>query len=77
MSTLTKQERDGLEEVFLSIHLENRRYQIAQYENKSIIFNNAKKVFTTLAKETYNTLKKPKKANFLSFFYKKKKSLSK
>jgi len=62
MGALTKKERDGLEEVFLSIHKHRKTY----YFFNKYPFKGKK-----------NTLKKFNIANLLLFFNKKKKALRK
>lgn len=77
MSTLTKQERDGLEEVFLSIHANNKKYEKMKELSSLIITTNISHVLSKLLKRAKVGLKKRKTSQFLSFFDKKKKSLSK
>ena len=75
MSALTKNERDGLEDVFMSIHT-NRYKKIKDLssfvKNSDISFSLSK-----LLKHAKIGLKKTKSSNFITFLYKKKKYLSK
>lgn len=77
MSALTKQERDGLEEVFLSIHTHDNRYKKMRELSSLIIASKISSVAAKLLKRAKFGLKKRKTSYFLSFFDKKKKSLSK
>ncbi len=77
MSALTKNERDGLDDVFLSIHSQQDRYlkiknisTLIMSRSKSINFNNLIKQAKIGLKETNIHL-------FLSALSKKKKILSK
>lgn len=73
MSTLTKQERDGLEDVFLSIHTGKRTGGLSSF----IIASYINSAFQKVVKHTKLGLKKRKKLQFLLYFGKKKKHLSK
>lgn len=77
MSTLTKQERDGLEDVFLSIHTNDNRYKTIKEISSLIIVSTISIAASKLLKRAKFGLKKKKTLYFLSFFNKKKKSLSK
>ncbi len=77
MSALTKQERDGLEDVFLSIHTNDDRYKKFKELSSLIIASNISSAASKLLKRAKFGLKKRKTSYFLSFFDKKKKSLSK
>lgn len=77
MGTLTKQERDGLEDVFLSIHTHDDRYKKMRELSSLIIASNISSAASKLLKRAKIGLKKGKTSYFLSFFDKKKKSLSK
>ncbi|WP_041672180.1 hypothetical protein [Sulfurimonas denitrificans] len=77
MSTLTQQERDGLEDVFLSIHNnKNKYYKIGGFTS-IITDTNISSIATKLLKQAKVGLKKRKRLYFFYFFNKKKKSLSK
>ncbi|WP_321778949.1 hypothetical protein [Sulfurimonas sp.] len=77
MSTLTKQERDGLEDIFLSIHTDRTKYtkikEISSLLVSTTISFNASK-FLKVAKLG---LKESKLSQFITLFIKKKKNLSK
>ncbi len=78
MSALTQQERDGLEDVFLSIHTTSeKRYQKVKELSSLIIAANISSVASKVLKHAKIGLKKRKNLYFFSFFNKKKKSLSK
>ena len=77
MSTLTKQERDGLEEVFLSIHARDGKYEKMKELSSLIIASKISSAAAKLLKRAKFGLKRGKTSYFLSFFDKKKKSLSK
>ena len=76
MSTLTNRERDGLEDVFLSIH-SNNRYKKVKELSSFIIASEVSISLSKLLKHANIGLKKTKSLQLLSFFSKKKKSLSK
>lgn len=73
MSTLTKQERDGLEDVFLSIHTNKQVGGLSSF----VIANQISIVLSKLLKQAKIGLKKRKKVQFLSYFTGKKNYLSK
>ncbi|MDD5158320.1 hypothetical protein [Sulfurimonas sp.] len=73
MSVLTKQERDGLEDVFLSIHAGKRVSGLSSF----IIASYINSVFQKVTKHAKIGLKKRKRIQFLLYFSKKKKHLSK
>ena len=77
MSTLTKQERDGLEDVFLSIHSSGNKYKKIKGLSSLIIAKDISSVLSKLLKRAKFGLKKRKSSQFISFFDKKKKYLSK
>ena len=77
MSALTKQERDGLEDVFLSIHSNESKYKKMRELSTLVIASDISSVLSKLLKRAKFGLKKTKSSQFLSFFDKKKKSLSK
>ncbi|MGE0738626.1 hypothetical protein [Sulfurimonas sp.] len=78
MSALTQQERDGLEDVFLSIQTTGeKRYKKAKELSSLFIATNISSVASKVLKRAKIGLKKRKNLYFFSFFNKKKKSLSK
>ena len=78
MSVLTQQERDGLEDVFLSIQTTGeKRYKMAKELSSLIIATHIGGVALKVLKRAKIGLKKRKTLYFFSFFNKKKKSLSK
>jgi len=77
MSALTKKERDGLEDVFLSIHSHSDKYQKIK-EISSLIMNHDTTVnFSNLLKLAKYGLKETKISHYLVNLSKKKKNLSK
>ena len=77
MSALTKNERDGLEEVFLSIHPDAKKYQKFKELSAFIIHNNPPIFFLKMLKRAKYGLEDTKFAYFSPKFDKKKKHLSK
>jgi len=77
MSALTKRERDGLEDVFLSIHSNNSRYKKVKDLSSIIMDSDISTVLSKLLKHTKIGLKRSKSSKLMMFFTKKKKSLSK
>ncbi|WP_325333617.1 hypothetical protein [Sulfurimonas sp.] len=77
MSTLTQQERDGLEDVFLSIHTNKNKFYKMRELSSYITDTNISSTTAKLLKQAKVGLKKGKLLYFSSFFNKKKKSLSK
>lgn len=77
MSALTKNERDGLEDVFLSIHSHADKYQKLKELSSFIIHHNPPIFFTNLLKQAKHGLKKVKISQLLAKTTKKKKNLSK
>ena len=73
MSALTKQERDALEEVFLSIHTNKKMGGLSSLVITSYINNTLYKMI----KRAKLGLQKRKRLYFLLYFGKKKKHLSK
>ena len=77
MSALTKNERDGLDEVFRSIHTSGEKYSKFR-DLASLIFSHETHInFSKLIKQAKYTLKKGKFPYFLGDISKKKKNLSK
>ncbi|MDA7817834.1 hypothetical protein N9A28_06555 [Sulfurimonas sp.] len=77
MSTLTKQERDGLDDVFLSIQSNHSRYKKIKELSSFIIASEISTVVSKLLKHAKFGLKKAKTSQFMANISKKKKSLSK
>jgi len=77
MSTLTKSERDGLEDVFMSIHSNRDKYNKIKELSSFIINSEISFSLSKVLKHAKIGLKKSKSINFFSFFSKKKKYLSK
>jgi len=77
MSALTKNERDGLEDVFLSIHSHTNKYNKLKELSSLIMIKNKPINPLTLLKRAKNGLKETKLLIFLVKLSKKKKSLSK
>ena len=77
MSALSKQERDALEEVFLSIHTKNSRYEKIKGFSSYIMTADISVVLSKLLKRAKFGLRKRKTSRFFLFFDKKKKFLSK
>jgi len=77
MSALTKKERDGLDEVFLSIHSQSEKYSKFK-EIASLILSNESDInLAKLLKQAKYRLKRAKIAHFMGYLAKKKKNLSK
>jgi len=77
MSTLTKSERDGLEDVFLSIHSNQKKYQRIKEISTLIISKTNEYSMTKLIKRAKYGLKETNFSYFIAFIAKKKKNLSK
>lgn len=77
MSTLTKNERDGLDDVFMSIHSNRDKYSKIKDLSSFIINNDISFNLSKLLKHAKIGLKKTKSSDFFTFFTKKKKYLSK
>ena len=77
MSALTKNERDGLEDVFMSIHSHRDKYQ--KLKNLSSLLQATKSDFmvSKLLVQAKESIKETKLSHLLAFFSKKKKNLSK
>ncbi len=77
MGALTKNERDGLEEVFLSIHANNEKLQRIK-EISSLILSRGSTLFVnTFLKQVKYGIKETNISHFVRFIAKKKKYLSK
>ena len=77
MGALTKNERDGLDEVFLSIHSSEDKYDKMKYLSALLISGNATKNFSKLFNRAKLGLKETKLSHFFHQYRKKKKNLSK
>ncbi|MCD6190963.1 MAG: hypothetical protein J7K14_05410 [Sulfurimonas sp.] len=77
MSALTKNERDGLEDVFLSIHSHADKYQKIREISSLIMDHNSTINFSNLLKRAKYGLKETKLSHYLVNLSKKKKNLSK
>jgi len=77
MSALTKNERDGLEDVFLAIHTQQDKYQKIKKISSLIMDHNRSFNLVKLLKQAKHGLKETKLSQFLLNFSKKKKNLSK
>jgi len=77
MGTLTKNERDGLDDVFLSIHTREEKYKKIKEISILIMSHYSSQNFIKLFKQAKYGLKETKISKFLKQNYKKKKNLSK
>ena len=77
MSALTKNERDGLEDVFLSIHSHTQKYKKLRELSLLIMIRKKRINPMNLLKRAKNGLKETKLLIFLYKLSKKKKYLSK
>jgi hypothetical protein len=77
MSALTKKERDGLEDVFLSIHSHADKYRKIKEASVFVFYNKKRLKITNLFKQAKYGLKETKILHFLATLSKKKKKLSK
>jgi len=77
MSALTKNERDGLEDVFLSIHSHTQKYKKLRELSLLIMIRKKRINPMNLLKRAKNGLKETKLLFFLYKLSKKKKYLSK
>ncbi len=77
MGALTKNERDGLEEVFLSIHSGYEKYQKIKYISALIMSKGNTISVNTLIKRAKYGLKETNISHFIAYITKKKKYLSK
>ena len=77
MGTLTKSERDGLDEVFLSIHTSQDRFKKIKEISSLIISGSNKLSMKELIKQAKYGLKETKLEHFMTFLAQKKKNLSK
>jgi hypothetical protein len=77
MGTLTKNERDGLEEVFMSIHSHSNKYQNLKELSTLIMSRRVRFSVSTFVKQVKYGVKETNLSHFLSYISKKKKYLSK
>ncbi len=77
MSTLTKQERDGLEDIFLSINTNGSKYTKLKEISLFSISKNISLYTSEFLKVANIGLKESKISQFIAIFGKKKKNLSK
>lgn len=77
MSALTKKERDGLDDVFMSIHSNNKKYQKLKDISSLIMSREHKFSMQTLLEQAKQGLKETNLSHFLAYIAKKKKFLSK
>ncbi len=77
MSALTKEERDGLEDVFLSINSSNNKYKYLKDLSSFIFSKKHKYSVQKLMKLSKYRVIETKYKHLLSIFNKKKKNLSK
>ncbi|MEA3371597.1 MAG: hypothetical protein U9Q40_09690 [Campylobacterota bacterium] len=77
MGALTKKERDGLEDVFLSINSNSDKYQKIKEISSLIMNKNHTPNFSNLLKQAKTGLKETKISHFLVYLREKKKNLSK
>ena len=77
MSTLTNKERDGLEDVFLSINSNTDKYKKMKELSSLLIPQKTDINFLSLLKQAKVGLKETKFSQFLLFLSKKKKHLRK
>jgi len=77
MSTLTKNERDALEDVFLSIHSHEDKYRKLKYLSSLLLPTKSELGVSKLLKQAKEGLKETKISHYLAELGKKKKNLSK
>jgi len=77
MSALTKQERDGLEDIFLSISTDNSKYEKMKEFSSLLMSRNISLNTSKFLKMAKTGLKESKLSQFITLFIKKKKNLSK
>ena len=77
MSALTQNERDGLEDVFRSIHTPSDKYQKIKKISALIMSHETGFNLTKLLKQAKKGLKETKVSYYLLKFTQKKKNLSK
>jgi len=77
MGALTKNERDGLDDVFLSIHSREEKFEKMKDLATLVLSHQATKNFSKLLKSAKLGLKETKISHFFHQYRKKKKNLSK
>jgi len=77
MGALTKNERDGLEDVFLSIHSGHEKYKKIKDISALIMSRGNTLSVSTLIKHAKYGLKETNISHFIAYITKKKKYLSK
>jgi hypothetical protein len=77
MSALTKSERDGLEDVFLSINSNQDKYRKIKEVSSLFISKCSSLSIPMLLKQAKSGLKETNYSHFIAFIAKKKKNLSK
>ena len=77
MSALSKSERDGLEDVFLSIHSNQDKYKKIKDLSALIISKGNNFSIPKLLKQAKYGLKETKFTHLMTYFDKKKRNLSK
>ena len=77
MGALTKNERDGLDDVFLSIHSREDKYDKMKYLATLLLSNETANSFSKLYNRAKLGLKETKISYFFRQYGKKKKNLSK
>lgn len=77
MGALTKKERDGLEDVFLSIHSNNNKHKKLRDYSSLLLRHEYSIAIEKLYKRAVYGVKETKFSQFLAHFAKTKKNLSK
>ena len=77
MSTLTKQERDGLEDVFLSISSNSNKYRKLKELSSLIMAKDISLSLSSLLKQAKHGINELKSSHFLTKNSKKKRNLRK
>jgi len=77
MSALTKNERDGLDDVFLSIHSHDDKFRKLKYISSLLLSTKSELGVSKLLKQAKDGLKETRFSYFLTELGKKKKNLSK
>ncbi|DAB29036.1 MAG TPA: hypothetical protein CFH84_11855 [Sulfurimonas sp. UBA12504] len=77
MSTLTKNDKDGLEDVFLSIHTNEKRYEKMKEFSAFIVSHTNSFNVLRLLSQAKKSFKLTKVSHYLAYIGKKKKKLSK
>ena len=77
MSALTQNERDGLDDVFLSINSDNNNYKFIKELSTLVIFKKRDYSMPKFLKRAKYGIKQRNFSHFSSIFGKKKKNLSK